>query len=107
MLENPAAASPGYIADRMKKDLATEVGEAFARLLQTKHLYQSEVVRTDFIEATLQNIDPQSAAAVRGGVHPLRDGRWMPVTPKEQNAPPIGDIDAQFKFLWFKIGTVR
>jgi len=107
MLDNPSSASPGVIADRMKKDLATEVGEAFARLLQTKHLYQSEVVRTDFIEATLKNVDSQSAAAVRGGVHPHRDGRWMPAPPKDQNTPPVGDIDAQFKYLWFRLGTVK
>ncbi len=64
-------------------------------------------MNTDSIEATLQRVDTQTAAAVRGAVHPLRDGRWMPSPPDGQNVPPIGDIDALFKFLWFRVDTVK
>jgi hypothetical protein len=107
VIDNPSAATPSFLAGEAKDRLAREVSIAFVRLLQTKHLYQSETVDTSSIEATLQKVDGETAAAVRGAVHPLRDGRWMPPPPDPSRVPPVGNIDDRFKYLWFRIGTVK
>jgi hypothetical protein len=99
--------SAGELVGAITKQMRLEVSAAFGRLIQTKHLYQTETVDMSFIETDLGKVDQHTAAAVRAPVRPLRDGRWIPRQPDNPRVPPIGGIDALTTFLWFDTGTAK
>jgi hypothetical protein len=84
-----------------------EVSAAFGRLLQSKHLYQSELVDTSFVEKELENVDRQTVAAVRAYVDPLLKDRWMPSQPEMRRAPFIREPNVPNRLLWFETGTAK
>ena len=91
----------------MRDRLATEVSAALKRLLETKHLYQSETVDVSFIEQQLRAEDQQTAAALRGVLHPLRDGRWIPWEREVRRAAFARETDAFARMLWFYTPTIK
>jgi hypothetical protein len=83
------------------------VSAAISRLIQSKHLYQSETVDMSFIDTELAKSSLQTVAVVRERVGPLRDGPWIPSEPPGRNVPFVGHIDSVTNNLWFTAGTAK
>jgi len=99
--------TPAELFTTIRKRLPLEVSKAFSQLIQRKHLYQSEIVDTSYIDTEFAKVDKHVAAAVRHPIDPLLKGPWLPSQPSGSNVPPIGHIDSITQHLSFPTNTAK